>query len=113
MSVERLSPEPILLKNGLYFIIDRYISSLNIYGHFEETPNIKKIVTSQMLQDKSVEHPDIITTGYKKGFLGCFSTRFLTNDQNGTYYKCQCLKCGIKKVMTPQQMLEHKNICKG
>ena len=65
----------------------------------------------------TAKHPTLRTNQpqakrvHTKGTFAGFYTRYILTNENGAYYSCVCQKCGLKEVMTPQQMMSHQNKC--
>ncbi len=109
MKINNNTENRILLNSGLNFVIDRYVSPYNIYGHFEEDPGMKKIVTKKMLDERRVEHTNISDERRKsRGFLGCLDTKFICRSNNLCWYETKCNICGKRWLETPSYMEEHK-----
>ncbi len=63
-----------------------------------------------------IQHPTLKTFRCgAKGSYCDFTTRYLYTDTESeiwtAYYEVECQKCGLKDIMTPQQMQEHFKIC--
>ncbi len=98
---------PIQVNNGLHIIVDRFLGNCrDCEAHFKEDPAVKLTTSYPVIKKGEVSHP-VLHTGKKTvGFYG-FDASFLSRSETKVYYKCECRICGLKDVLTPQQMIEH------
>ncbi len=59
-----------------------------------------------------VSHPTLISKRYYSTGVFCgFTTRYIATDTSqedwAAMYECECKQCGLKGILTPQQMMEH------
>ena len=95
-----------LQKCGLKLKITEYIEGSYYNAVFEDgTPVLRMSYTSFRLQ--ATTHPDL----KKHKYMGFSVKKRITDALNSTdgcaRYECACDKCGIKDIMTPQEMIEH------
>lgn len=97
-------------ESGLMVKITEWRSITDISVEFEDGSVIEKCDSRYL---STLQHPDLKTAkiyGYRGCFHG-FKTRYLFTDKSAmnwiAAYECECQKCGLKDILTPQQMMEH------
>ncbi len=102
-------------ESGLKVKITKWRSITDISVEFEDGSVIEKCDSRWL---GTLQHPDLKTSknnGYK-GFFKGFKTKHIFTDKSApnwiATYECECTLCGLKDIMTPQQMMEHSKICK-
>ena len=100
---------------GIEMKITEYKDSRHITVLFEDGNT--KIGKWDDFKDGEMAHPTIYkaanrytgTFKHKGEFVG-FIVESAWEENNNIYYRCECKKCGLKDILTPQQMLEHIKI---
>ncbi len=105
---------------GLKIKITKVYAPRDIDVEFEDGTSIKHINThiprNRLFR---LKHPTLFpfnenrTNRCRTGTFGSFITKYIssTSDYSKAYYECECTICGQKRVMTPQQMMEHGRSC--
>ncbi len=99
---------------GIQIFIKKYSRKENEYV-FKDGRAVKTTMCDYKRIAK-IQHPTLKTTQYgAKGTYCNFITKYLHTDTDSevwaAYYEVECQKCGLKDIMTPQQMQEHFKIC--
>lgn len=96
--------EETVASNGLKMKVIAYRLSSDIDVEFEDGEIVRNKSYTSFLNG-NISHPTLSTR--KRGEFEGFETRFVGN----RFYECTCEKCGLKEILTPQQMMEHQEIC--
>ena len=92
--------------NGLVAKVVEYQNRHNIVVEFVDDgarvhASYKDYITG------TIGHPTLNPRGRKKGTYCGFDVRRI----DGKWFDCKCRKCGLKDIMTPRQMMEHRKKC--
>ncbi len=88
--------------------LSKNTDGLTVYTvEFEDGSVIDKIRYNNF-QKRNIRHPTLNMHG--SGSLGVFATMFICKDSEGkkVFYRCECGICGLKEIMTPQEILAHE-----
>ncbi len=104
---ERLGSS-IIQSNGLSLTIDRYRTSQDCGGYFEDGTRVEKFKYYKA-STGHIGHPTLSSFGHGT-YMG-FDTFPAFTEEKTVYYKCKCSKCGMEDIMTPQDMMKHDKTC--
>ncbi len=90
------------MSNGLEAEIIRYKGKRDMDVRFEDGVIVH--AAYKEFQRGNIGHPGLNQRGYKKGSFMGFDTKRISKQ----YFECVCRECGLKKIMTPKQMIMHK-----
>lgn len=92
--------------NGLIGKIIEYNSSTDITVKFEDKTVVKHTTYSQFKRGQ-LKHPTISVQG--TGKLGNFKLiKKSYRAKNEVFYECECMRCGLNSILTPQEILKHR-----
>lgn len=94
-----------MMNCGMRATITEYFGALNITVEFEDETEVKNKCYSDF-QKKSISHPGL-GPQRKDNFHG-FETKYAWDEDGNVFYSCRCTNCGLKEIMTPQEMMAHK-----
>lgn len=95
--------------NGLMMEIVDYTNSGNIVVQFED--GVKRKTSYPDFKEGCVKHPYLWIR--KNGRYKGFRTAYQWREDDTTIYRCQCEKCGLTSLLTPQEMIEHEEKCRN
>lgn len=90
--------------NGCEFTIIKANNSKDILVEFED--GAQSQTCSQSVTKGFVSHPTLKTCG--SGIFAGFKTWSAFHEDGDAYYVCECQKCGLRDVLIPKQMLQHR-----
>ena len=82
----------------------------NLTGNFEDGTIVR--FSYDTFKRGSVGHPTLKAKMHGT-FAGFTTKKAIVRSESGVFYECTCNKCGIKDILTPQQMMEHEKICQA
>ena len=97
--------ESVMQKCGLFATATEYPNSQSITVAFEDGVVVDLKLYHEFLQGH-IGHPDIHVQ--RKSVFHGFETKHAWSEENKVFYTCRCTNCGLKEIMTPQEMLAHK-----
>lgn len=100
--------EVAVMNNGLHFKITKKLAR-GYQGVFEDGTEITIRDATPFIK-KYIAHPTLKTWS-SGSFAGFKTSRRIDRLGDMVFYRCTCEKCGLKDVLTPQQMMEHQKIC--
>ena len=95
------------IKNGLNAKVVKYNRSDNVIVEFED--GVQVTTSWNQFKLSSIHHPNL-DRRHRKVFHG-FDTLYAFDEgtEDGyVYYHCLCKECGLKDILTPQQMIKHE-----
>ncbi len=95
----------LIQSNGLTLTIDRYRTSQDCGGYFEDGTRVEKFKYYKA-STGHVGHPTLSSFGHGT-YMGFKTFPAFTEDKT-VYYTCRCNKCGLEDILTPRQMAEHR-----
>ena len=103
---------PIGLSNlqacGLIATITKKGSEGSMFIKFEDGTLVSGSVSNFV--NGSIGHPELKARGEKCHYAG-FEAKKLVRLEDRTLHTCECMRCGLRDMMTPQEMLEHERNC--
>lgn len=102
-----------LMNNGLYATIlkeseQKQNNRIRYDIQFEDSTIVKNKQYGNF-EKGNIRHPQL-DTKLVSNYLGFKAKYYSPNtDKTKIYYKAECLCCGMKAHMTPQEMIEHRN----
>ena len=95
-------------KCGLYINLIDYRCSTDITVEFEDGTQVN--TSYQYLKTGKVGHPLLKIRSTHNSYMG-FDCIYYGNFNGNVYWAAHCTKCGLKKLLTPQEMIAHHNEC--
>ncbi len=92
------------MNNGLVATITEYDCNDHIRIRFED--GTERDCGYKEFCKGGVGHETLNPCGNPNGYFAGFKTKRM----EGKYFSCECEKCGLKDILTPQQMIEHHHI---
>ena len=102
------------MKNGFEATIVRYDAANDISVRFKD--GYEKRSAYWAFRKGGIGHPGLHYSRSdpdKKEAFHNIKNRFVCRYGNQVFYQCECINCGKKMILTPQQMLEHAASCSG
>ena len=96
-----------MMENGLAAEIIKYINRHNIIVRFVDDGETLH-ASYKDYETGHIGHPKLNPKGNRRGTFCGFNTYRI----EGKYFKCECKTCGLKDILTPQQMIEHESLHK-
>lgn len=100
--------EEAIMNNGLRFKITQKLSK-GYKGVFEDGTEVT-IRDAAPFVKRYISHPTLKTLS-SGSFAGFKTSRRVERLGEMVFYNCTCEKCGLKDLLTPQQMMEHQKTC--
>ena len=93
-----------------YKILNKYHSDFYAQPRCDiifEDGYVRKNVDLACAATGNISH-DFLSSRYGSDDFHGFTSKFVSRADKVVYYKCECNKCKVKDIMTPQQMIQHK-----
>ena len=85
----------IIAYRNVHDIVIRFEDGIEVSTHYKE------------FAKGSVGHPTLMSHGHRSGTFAGFNTKFISKG----HFECTCLKCQLKDILTPQDMIKHQKTC--